>query len=189
MGWRAATAGAGGRVLQAWNHVGSSDDGAAVTELAEAMVNHPTLALVDLTANRISEEAASVFADALTRSNGPLERLRLDENPVGTLGGASLILAEGRRAEQGRPVMISLRGCSFMEPTHRHFDVDNPAGLYRLDLSKPLERLIAVQLQVRRGAPFPAAAPASTSLAAGLSAVLCLPLTARRGAGRRGAGP
>eukprot|EP01050_Picozoa_sp_SAG11_P010651 SAG11_NODE_1080_length_5962_cov_7.764284_1_plen_1743_part_00 len=137
----------------AWNSFG--DRGGCA--LGRALRFNSTLKELDLTHNSIGEKATMVLADAIAAENKALRSCQLDENPVGPRGGRAVIRALTTLAFLGRDTEIDVRGCNFelhdpsrspqLSPNRvEGFDRAEPGGVWRCDLSKPLERMVANEL-------------------------------------------
>ena len=73
-----------------------------------------------------------------------MNHLNLDGNPVGRTGARALMSALQTRG--GSDLDLSLRQCDTSLEDPDLFDSDEPGGDYRLDLSKPYDRMVCVEL-------------------------------------------
>ena len=86
---------------------------------------------LNLSNNAIDEQGAFLLAGGL-ETNCKLKRLVLDHNQL-TQPGARAIQMSGVRDDHA--IVISMLDCGIARDSHAHFDTNEPAGTYRLDLS------------------------------------------------------
>eukprot|EP00741_Cyanophora_paradoxa_P018362 tig00000204_g17729.t1 len=154
----------------AWNGLG--DDGGI--EIAQGLRANTGLVTVDLSANGLTERPCIVLGAALNE-NKTLKEVRLGMNPVGQKGGRALVRAmsnawrrrtaeeadaEEPEEEEEAPVpagmaaqaerKIDLARCNFEctteTGTNRYFDFSEPSGRYSLDVGRPYDRVVAMEL-------------------------------------------
>ena len=119
--------------------------------LAAALHKNYRLRYLDLSFNAVAVNAAMVLS-TMIKINGALVSLKLDGNPLGSRGAAALVAAlqsRGAISETGierDPLHISLRQCDTTVAGPRLFDKEEPQGTYHLDLTKPFDRMIALEL-------------------------------------------
>ena len=125
-----------------YNHFGKD---AAIFSIAKFITDSQVLQTLDISYNSVKERGSICIADAL-KSNGSLKELHMDGNPVGPKGGRELLKMI---ASDGNMRMISLEHCNFEMPDDGPipFDINEPNGFYKLDLSLPYDRMIAKSLQ------------------------------------------
>eukprot|EP00753_Platysulcus_tardus_P011172 PLAT3273.4.p1 GENE.PLAT3273.4~~PLAT3273.4.p1 ORF type:complete len:991 (+),score=433.08 PLAT3273.4:1-2973(+) len=132
----------------AWNRLGRSE---ADVALLLNVQSHPCLQVLDLAYNGCEEDCA-VAAAQLLRRNDRLQALTLDGNPLG-VGGGKLMMRALVRAGPDRQISMAACNFSVIYPSSL-YNVDRPAGHYRLDLRKPFHRIVAMELldlSVRHG--------------------------------------
>ena len=100
---------------------------------------------LDVSYNSVKERGSMCMADAL-KVNDSVKELIMDGNPVGPKGGRELLKM---MANDGNMRVISLENCNFEMPDDGPipFDINEPNGFYKLDLSVPYDRMIAKSLQ------------------------------------------
>ncbi|GMI04608.1 hypothetical protein TrVE_jg9920 [Triparma verrucosa] len=126
----------------AWNHFGYDP---AIFALAKFLTESYCLNSLDISFNKVKERGSICMADAL-KQNSNLKSLNVDGNPVGPTGGRALLKMI---ASEGNMRNISMDSCNFEMPDDGPipFDVNEPNGFYKLDLSVPYDRMIATSLQ------------------------------------------
>ncbi|GMH50206.1 hypothetical protein TL16_g00716 [Triparma laevis f. inornata] len=126
----------------AWNHFGYDP---AIFALAKFLTESYCLNSLDISFNKVKERGSICMADAL-KQNSNLKSLNMDGNPVGPTGGRALLKMI---ATEGNMRNISMESCNFEMPDDGPipFDVNEPNGFYKLDLSVPYDRMIATSLQ------------------------------------------
>ncbi|KAL1522969.1 hypothetical protein AB1Y20_017933 [Prymnesium parvum] len=136
-------------LLLSWNTAGQKGG----IEFAEALRVNKKLRRLDLQHNDIDSVAAVMLADALKDANEHLTSLDLSHNPLGQAACESVMRA---LAQNSSLVEIGLQAvdAGLIDGARdaslnlvSSFDASNPGGEYRLDLSKPWERFIALKLQ------------------------------------------
>ncbi|KAF0719347.1 Aste57867_1107 [Aphanomyces stellatus] len=129
------------------------NDGAQA--IGSALQQNMCLENLDLSNNNIPSKAAFVIAQSLY-ANDTLTRLTMDGNPLGRIGGSTLLHVVSNSNE--RNLNISLVGCNFEIEDHNAFDPANATGSYDLDMNLPYERAIALELlrfaNVQKGCKF-----------------------------------
>ncbi|CAK4725240.1 unnamed protein product [Aphanomyces euteiches] len=108
-----------------------------------ALQQNMCLETLDLSQNNIPSRAAFVIAQSL-HANDSLATLLMDGNPLGRVGGQTLLQAISTAGH--RNLHISLAGCNFEIDDHGSFDPLDATGTYDLDMSLPYERAIALEL-------------------------------------------
>ena len=126
----------------AWNHFGYDP---AIFSLAKFLNTSETINNLDISYNKVKERGSICMADALKQNQG-LKTLNMDGNPVGPTGGRALLKMV---ATEGNMRKISMEHCNFEMPDDGPvpFDVNEPNGFYKLDLSNAYHRSIATSLQ------------------------------------------
>ncbi|KAF0719345.1 Aste57867_1105 [Aphanomyces stellatus] len=117
------------------------NDGAQA--IGSALQQNMCLENLDLSNNNIPGKAAFVIAQSLY-ANDTLTRLTMDGNPLGRIGGSTLLHVVSNSSE--RNLNISLVGCNFEIEDHNAFDPANATGTYNLDMASPYDRAIALEL-------------------------------------------
>ncbi|CAM9221678.1 unnamed protein product, partial [Ectocarpus sp. 8 AP-2014] len=105
---------------------------------------------LDLSYNGLTPAAAIVIASAC-KANTSLTSLTLSGNRLGRQGSAALLSAIRKRtsASQSRkvdPLILGLEGCDCESDSLNLFDVEEPSGEYKLDMSLPYSRMLASEL-------------------------------------------
>ncbi|KAG9399729.1 NLR, CARD domain-containing protein 3 [Aphanomyces cochlioides] len=108
-----------------------------------ALQHNMCLETLDLSQNNIPSRAAFVIAQSL-HANDSLATLLMDGNPLGRVGGQTLLQAISTAGH--RNLHISLAGCNFEIDDHGSFDPLDATGSYDLDMTLPYERAIALEL-------------------------------------------
>ncbi|ETV66959.1 hypothetical protein, variant 2 [Aphanomyces astaci] len=98
---------------------------------------------LDMSHNNIPSKAAFVIAQSL-HHNDTLTSLAMDGNPLGRIGGATLLQAIS--TAYNKTLNISLLGCNFDIDDSSGFDPTNATGSYDLNMDVPYERAIALEL-------------------------------------------
>jgi len=120
---------------------GLRDNGASY--VAQAIEENSRMKELDLSSNGLGEGASLVLSDSLMR-NSTLERLSLRANPLGYEGACRLLEAV---KENETLKKVDLSRCNFSSKINDvDFNENKPSGLYKLDLSKPVQRAVAVKL-------------------------------------------
>ena len=125
-----------------YNHFGKD---AAIFSIAKFITDSDVIQILNISYNSVKERGSICIADALKQSSS-LKELFMDGNPVGPKGGRELLKMI---ANNGNMRMISLDHCNFEMPDDGPipFDINEPNGFYKLDLSLPYDRMIAKSLQ------------------------------------------
>ncbi|GMH42658.1 hypothetical protein BSKO_10577 [Bryopsis sp. KO-2023] len=122
---------------------GLGDKGSAA--LAVGLEENQMVEILDLSGNRAANEACTALARSLKTAER-LKHLYLRNNPLGVEGSRKLL----RGVTSGSSVHLHLGGCSFLSNVESgassNFDVNRPAGRYRLDLSLAADNAIAKEL-------------------------------------------
>lgn len=124
--------------------------------LAAALHDNSTLQVLDLSYNAVEPAPALVMACAL-RVNTSLVLLKLDGNPIGKRGARALVSALSLRGSDQEssshakrtyhPLDISLRQCeTTRDDCGGFFDPAQAGGSYRLNVSHPYDRMVAMEL-------------------------------------------
>ncbi|CAM9291885.1 unnamed protein product [Ectocarpus fasciculatus] len=105
---------------------------------------------LDLSYNGLTPAAAIVIASAC-KANTSLTSLTLSGNRLGRQGSAALLSAIRKRtsASESRkvsPLILGLEGCDCESDSLNLFDVEEPSGEYKLDMSLPYSRMVASEL-------------------------------------------
>ncbi|OQR86100.1 hypothetical protein ACHHYP_10970 [Achlya hypogyna] len=108
-----------------------------------ALQENITLEKLDLSQNNIPSKAAFVIAQAL-HVNNTLSHLCMDGNPLGRIGGRTLLQAISSASD--KVLSISVVGCNFELDDSSLFDPQDATGTYDLDMSEPYDRAIACEL-------------------------------------------
>ncbi|OQR85469.1 hypothetical protein ACHHYP_11797 [Achlya hypogyna] len=108
-----------------------------------ALRRNNCLQVLDLSHNNIPCEAAFVIAQAL-QVNDTIMNLVLDGNPLGKIGGQSLLHTVANSSNHA--LSISMTGCNFDLFDPNTFNPDEATGTYDLNLSIPYERSIMLEL-------------------------------------------
>ena len=118
---------------------------AAIFSIAKFLTGTFSLQTLDISFNRVKERGSICIADGL-KQNESLKVLNMNGNPVGPTGGRALLKMI---AMDGNMRKISLEQCNFEMPDDGPipFDINEPNGFYKLDLSIPYDRMIATSLQ------------------------------------------
>ncbi|CBJ31908.1 Hypothetical leucine rich repeat calcium binding protein [Ectocarpus siliculosus] len=119
-------------------------------EVGDSLRTNGTLQSLDLSYNGLTPAAAIVIASAC-KANTSLTSLTLSGNRLGRQGSAALLSAIRRRtsASQSRkvdPLILGLEGCDCESDSLNLFDVEEPSGEYKLDMSLPYSRMLASEL-------------------------------------------
>jgi len=131
----------------------SSAEGAEtpIAFFLEYLAQDSTLTKLDLSLNRVDFRTAFVIEDAL-ENHSKLTHLNLSDNPLGVHGIRSAIrlLAHHRSGLRHFDCESCYKGQAGADPgssSHEHaFNVMNPGGRYRLDLSRPYHRTLLRRL-------------------------------------------
>ncbi|KAG1666816.1 hypothetical protein FOA52_011657 [Chlamydomonas sp. UWO 241] len=138
------------QVHLAWTGIG--DEGAS--HIASALVDNISVRLIDLSGNSLGVETCIVLGEVL-QENERLDTILLRDNPIGHVGAKRLLRAMARRAEGGALQIVDLLNCGLTAPgavsadAGGHavsFNPNEPDGDYELDLSRPAERQVALEL-------------------------------------------
>ncbi|EQC34531.1 hypothetical protein SDRG_07859 [Saprolegnia diclina VS20] len=108
-----------------------------------ALRKNNCLQVLDLSHNNIPCEAAFVIAQAL-KVNDTVTNIVLDGNPLGKIGGQSLLHAVASTANHS--LSISMASCNFDLFDPNTFNPDEATGNYDLDMNIPYERSIMLEL-------------------------------------------
>ncbi|OQS04567.1 hypothetical protein THRCLA_03203 [Thraustotheca clavata] len=108
-----------------------------------ALRKNNCLQVLDLSYNNIPCEAAFVIAQAL-KVNDTITTIILDGNPLGKIGGQSLLHAVAGSSNRG--LTISMTGCNFDLFDPNTFNPDEATGNYDLNMDIPYERSIMLEL-------------------------------------------
>ncbi|OQR84608.1 hypothetical protein THRCLA_10811, partial [Thraustotheca clavata] len=108
-----------------------------------ALHENITLEKLDLSQNNIPSKAAFVIAQAL-HVNNTLTQLYMDGNPLGRIGGRTLLQAISSATD--KCLNISVIGCNFEIDDSSLFDPQDATGTYNLDMTDPYDRAIACEL-------------------------------------------
>ncbi|CAM9116440.1 unnamed protein product [Pylaiella littoralis] len=111
-------------------------------EVGDSLRTNGTLQSLDLSYNGLTPEATIVIASAC-KANTSLTSLTLSGNRLGRQGSAALLGAIRRRA---KPLLLGLEGCDSESQSPNLFDVEEPSGEYKLDMSLPFSRMVAAEL-------------------------------------------
>eukprot|EP00752_Nemacystus_decipiens_P005020 g4560.t1 len=119
-------------------------------EVGDSLRKNSTLQSLDLSYNGLTPAATIVIASAC-KANTALSRLTLCGNRLGRQGSAALLSAIRKRTSAGkdrkvRPLLLGLEGCDCESDSPSLFDVDEPSGEYKLDMSLPYSRMVASEL-------------------------------------------
>eukprot|EP00899_Mesostigma_viride_P004543 jgi/Mesvir1/1408/Mv14409-RA.1 len=125
-----------------WNGFGDSGS----SYLAESIGQNTSIVRMSLAGNNLETGACMVLAAGLAK-NGTLRELSLDDNPLGHEGVAKLLRTLSQRPRELGHLKLGLQRCSFVKlKSTVLFNAKSPNGRYKLDLSKPVEYQIAVEL-------------------------------------------
>ncbi|ETV91184.1 hypothetical protein, variant [Aphanomyces invadans] len=108
-----------------------------------ALQHNMCLESLDMSNNNIPSQAAFVMAESL-HHNDTLTLLAMDGNPLGRIGGMTLLHAISTACNKA--LTISLLGCNFAMEDSGGFDPSNATGAYDLNMDVPYERAIALEL-------------------------------------------
>ena len=112
-------------------------------ELGNSLLDNRSLRKLLLDNNNIDGIGCFVICTAV-QENLSLRYLSMSGNPVGEAGAKALIMVP---AAVGSRIELVAKGCNFdIRNPDFWFDVDNPSGQYKLDLTDPFERSIAFKL-------------------------------------------
>jgi len=132
---------------------GLGDSGGS--HIVGALIDNVYLTEINLSSNSLGVNTCQALAASL-RENSTLEKIHIRDNSVGLEGGL-MLLTECRDSPPGpaRRALpeIHLEGCNFLPKgmsgsaeSITLFNMDNPNGHYNLDLSKPHQYQVAVNL-------------------------------------------
>jgi Leucine-rich repeat (LRR) protein len=131
---------------------GFGDEGG--THIAEAIEHNHSITHLSLAGNQLGPDTCLVLAPALAK-NKALREVVLDNNPLGDEGIVALLdaLKNGRGSEEATAAApmprLSVKNCVFTQVeavAGATYNPNNPNGWYVLDLERPAERNIAVEL-------------------------------------------
>ncbi|CAM9343850.1 unnamed protein product, partial [Scytosiphon promiscuus] len=120
-------------------------------EVGDSLRRNEVLQSLDLSYNGLTPASIVVIASAC-KANTSLTRLTLSGNRLGRQGSASLLSAIRKRtsAGQGRkarcPLLLGIQGCDCDSDSPSLFDVDEPSGEYKLDMSLPYSRMVVSEI-------------------------------------------
>ncbi len=111
--------------------------------LGDGLYEHPKLQTLRLAHNNILAKPACVILSAV-KGCGSLTELDLSENPIGEEGARSLLALN---LTHGNRIKVDIRNCTLKikDPTC-WFQMHHPRGSYDLDLSRPYERAVCIEL-------------------------------------------
>lgn len=116
---------------------------AGAQAIGEALLTNSCLEVLDLSNNNIPGQAAFVIAGAL-QVNATLISLIMDGNPLGAIGGRTLLQSV---ADSGNTKLtLSINKCNFECSSTDLFNPDEATGSYDLDMTNPYEHSVAVEL-------------------------------------------
>jgi hypothetical protein len=111
--------------------------------LGDGLYEHPCLKTLKLAHNNILAKPACVILSAVKDCES-LTEVDLSDNPIGEEGARSLLALN---LTHGNRVKVDIRNCTLKlkDPTC-WFQMHNPRGTYELDLARPYERAICIEL-------------------------------------------
>ncbi|KAJ1445896.1 hypothetical protein M885DRAFT_625757 [Pelagophyceae sp. CCMP2097] len=119
----------------------------ASMQLGVSLARNGTLERLDLSYNSVPARAVLVVASCL-KTNVALRRLNLDGNPIGHCGASALTGALQVRSgvEGASDLDLSIMSCETNTSPPGLFDATEPGGTYQLDLARPYDRMVAMEL-------------------------------------------
>ena len=130
------------KVNLSYNLLGTAGEGGATAAMAfaDALLENQTLQELDLSHNVIEAKSAFCLAFGL-RLNTSLRTLRLEGNPIGSLGVRYLIKAMNEN-RSGKLKELNVSDTEHVVKAKQHFDPANPEKLYTLDLESTYDKVV-----------------------------------------------
>ena len=111
--------------------------------LGNALFNHKTLKILDVTSNEITPKACFVIVAGVHACKS-LTKITLMDNPIGEVGTQAVMMLQ---TILGDEIDIDMRGCSVrLKDKSCNFDYHAPDKSYDLDLSVPYDRAQCAEL-------------------------------------------